>query len=70
MEQEKVYPITVLKSMQQASTRFLTQEGELRIGKNIDPTYKIGGISKALGYDRLGPVLGGGVAVRGAGVLS
>jgi len=70
MEQEKVYPITVLKSMQQASTRFLTQEGELRIGKNIDPTYKIGGISKALGYDRLGPVLGGGVAVRGAGVLN
>lgn len=42
------------QGVQMQSTEFLAQKSEIRKGVNIDPTYRLGGIAKSLGYSILG----------------
>lgn len=55
---------------QSQTTEFLPQKSEIKFGKNIDITYRLGGIAKALGYSKKGNSIASALAVLGAGKLS
>lgn len=43
--------------VQTQTTEFLPQKSEIKKGINIDPTFRLGGIAKALGYNNKGAAL-------------
>ncbi len=43
--------------VQNNTTEFLPQKSEIKFGKNIDPTFRLGGIAKSLGYSKKGATL-------------
>lgn len=68
---EKPYIVPSLDGgMQHKVTKLLNQQNEQYIGKNVDLQYKLGGISKALGYSKKGNTINSGAAILGAGSLN
>lgn len=56
--QEKLLIIPSLdQGVQMQTTEFLPQKSEIKKGINIDLTYRLGGVSKSLGYEKLGATL-------------
>jgi len=69
--EEKLLIIPSLdQGVQMNTTEFLPQKSEIRFGKNIDLTFRLGGIAKALGYDNKGNAISGTPTILGAGKLS
>src|SRR3990167_10669922 len=56
--------------VQMQTTEFLPQKSEIKLGKNIDLTFRLGGIAKALGYDNKGNPISGTPTILGAGKIS
>lgn len=68
---ERIFIIPSLDGgMQTATTSFLRQKNQLVLGKNINLRYKLGGIAKALGYEKLGNTINSGATILGSGVLN
>ncbi len=56
--EEKLLIIPSLdQGVQMQTSEFLPQKSEIKFGKNIDLTYRLGGIAKSLGYEKKGETL-------------
>ena len=56
--------------MQRRSTKFFRNESEVYFAKNTDFQYRVGGVSKALGYTKKGATINSGNIVLGCGALN
>ena len=56
--------------MQRRTTRFLSQPNEVFFAKNTDFQYLLGGIAKALGYEKKGNSINSGAPILGCGSLN
>src|SRR3990167_2629187 len=56
--------------MQRRTTRFLSQPNEVFFAKNTDFQYLLGGITKALCYEKKGATINSGAAILGCGSLN
>lgn len=67
---EKIFIVPAFDlGMQTKSSKFLPQDGEVYLAKNVDLNYRIGAIAKCLGYDNLGNTINSGNTILGVGAL-
>jgi hypothetical protein len=69
--EERIHIITSFQTgMQRRTTKFLNQATDVLLAKNVDFQYRLGGISKALGYAKKGGSISGNLPILGAGSLN
>lgn len=69
--EERIYIATAFDGgMQRRSTKFFRNEAEVYFAKNADFQYRVGGISKALGYEKKGNTINSGNNILGSGSLN
>lgn len=68
--EERVHTVTSFDAgMQRKTTRFLAQPNEVFFAKNADFNFILGGITKALGYEKKGNTINSGAPILGCGIL-
>lgn len=69
--EERIHIITSFDAgMQRRTTKFLAQQSEVFFAKNVDFQYRLGGIAKALGYEKKGNTVNSGNPILGAASLN
>lgn len=69
--EERIDTVTSFDAgMQRRTTRFLSQPNEVFFAKNTDFQHILGGITKALGYEKKGATIASGAPILGCGSLN